>query len=272
MEVKYLDDPAKWPVLAEKLAKAGEFGYDSETYGQEDRESPQHRARVHCWSVGWLTEKQSGRGYRSAVGVVLPYCAFDSPEIRAIFSNPLITKWAHNAPHDWHAAANMGIEINGLQDSLQWFRVAFPGMQGYGLKAIAKWALGYKDRPSFIEMMTHKGIETKVTRKREKGCICGNKPCHQRSNKEFLSNDGVYKLHRRVEWSRFTCVSKVVDVRYKVTDFTKDAILDPLIWNNSEYSRWEQWLEYAVEDAIQCIEAIDWLRNKSKPKIEYPWH
>lgn len=271
-EVKYLDDPIKWPILASKLRAAGEFGYDSETYGQGEDLSPQHRAKIHCWSVGILTSVRSARGFRHAVGFVLPVAAFDCIEIREVFADYNIRKWAHNAPHDYHSTRNIGVDINGLQDSLQWFRVAFPGRFNYGLKTIATRELGYPERPKFDELMEYEDTEIHAKRTIEKGCICGVRPCRQRSNKEFLDNDGVYRYHTRVSWRHIHPFPKIVSKRYNVTDFVPGAILKPLLWRGTEIDRLKAWWEYSGSDAIQGIEGVDWLRGHcDKQEIKYPW-
>jgi hypothetical protein len=270
-DVKYLDDPAKWPVLADKLRQAKEFGFDTETYGQEQKQSPQHRCRIHCWSVAWLAGPVTSRGFRRAMGVVLPRIALDSPHLREVFADRSIAKWAHNAPHDIHSTRNEGIEINGCQDSLQWYRVAFPGMKGYGLKQIAQWALGYNERPTFKDMIIYQDEVIKARGKNEKGCICGAKPCHQRGTKEFLDDDGLYKFHKRVEWRRFTPIHKMVESKYSVTDFSPERVLQPLVWRGITYDRFRAWLNYSVEDAIQGIEAVDFIRRHKYKEIKYPW-
>lgn len=271
-EIKYLDDPAKWPILASKLRAAGEFGYDSETYGQDDGLSPQWRARIHCWSCAILTNARSPRGFRHAVGFVLPVTSFECPDIRNVFADPTIRKWAHNAPHDYHSTRNIGVDIVGLQDSLQWFRVAFPGRFSYGLKTIATRELGYTERPTFIDLVSYDDIEIHAKVKKDKGCICGIRPCRQRSNKEFLDNDGVYRYHTRVSWRLCIPFRKLVSKRYNVTDFVPGAILKPLVWHGKEVDRLKAWWEYSAEDSIQGIEAVDWLRGHcDKQEIRYPW-
>lgn len=270
--IKYLDDPAKWPILANKLRLAGEFGCDTETYAQPIRTSPQHRAKVHCWSVGLLTSSLSKKGnYREAIGFVLPIDALFNSDIRGVFNDPTITKWAHNAPHDYHSITNMGVTINGMQDSLQWFRVAFPGMSRYGLKSIAQWALHYEVRPSFTEMVTYNKPVITVKRKVERGCLCGKKGCKKRANRDFLSDWGDYLPHQRVTWRRFIPTSKIREFKYDVTDFTPTAKLEPLIWHDKAYNRWDEWLKYSAEDSTQGIEAVDWLRNQPKKRYINPW-
>lgn len=276
MEVKYLDNPDKWPTLANKLITAGEFGYDTETYNQPNKASPQHRAKIHCWSVGWLTSEQTNRGYRKAVGVVLPRVALDDPYIRAVFADHSIAKWAHNAPHDIHATRNEGIEINNCQDSLQWFRVAIPGLsnfggKNYGLKSVEQWALGYPSRPDFSDMITYEAMVTSYKTNKVKGCVCGSSPCHQRSTKQFIDDMGNWVYHTRELKEKITEIEKVKEFKYDVTDFNPTANLQSLIWHGKSYNRWEEWLKYSLADAVHGIEAVDWLRNKDKPVIKYPW-
>lgn len=271
LNAKYLDNSEKWSILASRLESAGEFGFDTETYNQPDKTSPQWRCRIHCWSVGVLTGNVNVKGFRESVGVVLPRLALDNPDIRRVFANPLIAKWAHNAPHDYHAGVNEGLEINGLQDSLQWFRVAVPGINGYGLKDIEVNILGYQPRPSFLEMIKHDVDVVHATRKIMKGCVCGTTPCHARSTKQFINDMGVYTYHTRVTYKRFTPSKKQVEERYAVTDFTPTSVLDPLIWNNQHYDRWQSWLDYSLADAVRGMSAVDWLRRRQERTIKYPW-
>lgn len=278
---KYIDNPELWPKLAERLRAAGEFGFDTETYGQPDKTSPQHRSKIHCWSVGVLTDKVSSRGYRRAVGVVVPRAGLDHPDIRAVFSDRFIKKWAHNAPHDYHSAVNEGIEINNIEDSLQWARVVVPGVGDYGLKGMEQWALGLPERPSFLDMVKYIGPVVRVTAKTMKGCVCGAQPCRQRSNKEFLDDTGCYRNHTRVTWRKFTPTTRQVELRYEVTRFVPGACLAELVWPvpgsdkpaviSKSYDRWQEWLDYSLSDAVHGIEVVDWLRNHKRREIVYPW-
>src|SRR5690606_26186619 len=106
----------------------------------------------------------------------LPRAALDHPGLRAVLADVRVRKWAHNAPHDRHALENEGVEVRGLEDSLQWARVAVPGMGGagrdYGLKAMERWALGYPDRPTFLDMVSYDQVVVNARRRRERGCIC----------------------------------------------------------------------------------------------------
>lgn len=256
----WLDNPDQWDKLAQAIEKAGECGFDTETYNQPDKTSPQHRARVHCFSVGLLAGNKNPRGYRTAVGRVLPYAAMDCPSLRRVFESPLIRKWAHNSPHDEHSTQNMGVAIKGLQDSLQWLRVACPGRIGYGLKEAEGWALGLPPRPSFLEVVTHTHTVTKATGRTERGCICGKRPCHARGTSDWLADDERGWLpHTRVTWRKFTPTKREMEARWDVTEFQPG------------HERWETWLEYSLADATRGIMLVDWLRGLKPAKVSYPW-
>lgn len=280
----WLERPDQWDKLAEHLRNAGEFGYDTETYGQPDKTSPQHRARVHCWSVGLLSAVRSPRGYRRAVGRVLPLAALLSPAIRAVMADGSIRKWAHNAPHDRHATENEGVEIRGLEDSLQYLRVACPGRLDYGLKAAEAWALGYGPRPTFMDMVSYQATVVHARRRRERGCTCGANPCRARSTSDWLDVDGEWRPHTRVAWSVFTPISRLVPARYDVTDFVPGAALAPITWAPTKdkqtapawwagkpIDRLAAWWDYSLADAVRGMELVDWMRGLKPGKVVYPW-
>ena len=257
----YLSDPAKWPALAAALRKAGEFGLDTETYGQPDRTSPQHRARVQCFSLGLLTAERSARGFQRAVGVVLPRAALDTVELREVLEDPAVRKWAHNSPHDYHALRNEGVKVRGLEDSLQWLRVSCPGeARGYGLKDAEQWALGYGPRPGFLDMVKYQTTVRTARGKQHKGCICGVVPCRARSTSDWLRDDGVWMPHIRVTWKVFSPVERVIEARYDIREFVPG------------HNRWDAWIQYSLADAVRGIELVSWIRGRKERKVAYPWH
>lgn len=272
----WLDQPEQWKRLAEALRKAGEFGIDTETYGQPDKTSPQHRARIHCWSVGVLGATRSARGYRHAAGRVLPVAALSSPELAAVLADPAIRKWAHNAPHDRHALNNEGVVIRGLEDSLQWLRVALPGMAGsgrdYGLKSWEQWALGYSPRPDFWDMLGYDFEVVTARRKQHRGCICGAVPCRAKSTSDwFDAQQGWWRLHTRVSWKTFTPIRRTERRYLEVPQFVPGAQLPPLVWGGQVLDRLEEWWKYSAADAIRGMEGVDWLRNQKQKALVYPW-
>lgn len=256
----WLDQPEQWDKLALALRKAGEFGIDTETYGQPDRTSPQHRARVWCWSIGVLGPDRSPRGYRVAHGRVLPVAALEHPALRDVLADPAVRKWAHNSPHDYHSISNMGVDIAGLEDTLQWARVAVPGMAGYGLKEMEQWALGKPARETFLQVVTRPVEVVRVTYRKEKACVCGKKPCRARGASEWFDAElGWYRLHERVEVKVATEHRRMVDQRWAVTDFAPG------------HERWDRWLAYSLADAVSGMEIVDWLRSRRYPTRKYPW-
>jgi hypothetical protein len=191
--------------------------------------------------------------------------------LRAVLEDPAIHKWAHNAPHDRHSLNNEGVDIRGLEDSLQYLRVLVPGMKGYGLKEAERWALGYGPRPEFWDMVSYEAEVVTARGRTERGCICGAKPCRARSTSDWLDNDGVWRPHIRVQWRVFTPVKRTEKRRLEVTDFVPGATLPPLVWGGQVLDRLEAWWAYSAADAIRGMELVDWMRNQRTRKLEYPW-
>lgn len=262
-DLRWVETEARWEKLAERLLAAGEAGIDSETYNQPSRTSPQHRAKVHCWSIAVLGDSVSPRGYRRGVGLALPRAALDyAPLADALRS---ITLWAHNAPHDAHAFANEGFEFV-IHDTLQWSRVAAPGRGDYALKAkgtrqgIEQWALGKPVRTGFKEMVTYEELETRLRRSTRKECVCGATPCRKRESASWFDEfTGEFRFHERQQVVVETPFERLVTKQYDVTDFKPG------------HPRWKEWLDYMIVDAISGIELVDWLRNVQQPKLVYPW-
>jgi hypothetical protein len=245
----WLDRPSQWDALAGRLLAAGEAGIDSETYGQPPRTSPQHRTRVQCWSVAILGDGRSPRGYRRAFGVVLPRHALDHDELRGALQAS--TLWGHNAPHDEHSFANEGVPLT-VNDTLQWIRVAVPGMRDYGLKDVRKWALGKADREDFRTLMGHRGeVEVDVVRTLRR-CECGATPCRKRTTEPG---------HRRLVLREPAKAMRTKDLLYSVTDMVPGHPL------------FERWEAYSRADAEDAIEEVDWLRTRGAGATTrpYPW-
>jgi hypothetical protein len=189
-----------------------------------------------------------------------------------VLGDPAVRKWAHNAPHDRHALENEGVAVRGLEDTLQWLRVAAPGIQrGYGLKEAESWALGYGARPSWLEMVGYDATVVTARGRKEKGCICGAKPCRARSSSDWLDADGVWRPHLRVEWRVFTPVQRTERRRLEITQFVPGAELPPLVWQGRTLDRLAEWWNYSAADAIRGMELVDWIRNQKPKRLEYPW-
>lgn len=268
----WLLDPDKWTALGERLIEIGEFALDTETYDQPDRTSPQHRARVHCWSIAVLTSARNPRGYAEAVGRVLPAEALKNETLRQALGDPKVKKWAHNAPHDYHSLVNAGVEVNGLEDTLQYLRVAEPGRTGYRLKAVLQWALGKPARPSFKEVTTYRGSVERSSWKTERRCICGRVPCRAKSTSDWYDHKlGWWRYHEREEHRVETKHIREVDLQYAVTDFVPGAQLQPLEWRGKTLDRMDVWDEYSLADAVDDMELVSWLRNRPARNTPFPW-
>jgi hypothetical protein len=189
-----------------------------------------------------------------------------------VLGDRAVAKWAHNAPHDRHALNNEGVDIHGLEDSLQYLRVLCPGMKGYGLKEAERWALGYEPRPEFWDMMKYEAEVVTAKRKVHRACICGRTPCHAKQVAEWWDEaKGYWSLHTRVTWKTFTPVSKVEERRLQVTDFVPGAVLPSLVWGGKVLDRLAAWWDYSAADAIRGMELVDWMRNQRSRSMEYPW-
>lgn len=264
MASTWLDKPEQWDRLADKLIAKGEAGIDSETHNQPNKTSPQHRTKIHCWSIAILGPVVHPRGFHVAHGVALPREAFESVRLREALRT--IKLWAHNALHDQHSFSNEGLDLD-IEDTLQWARVAVPGKGDYGLKShgefkigMEQWALGKPRREDFLTLIKYDAEETSIKLKKEKSCVCGAKPCRSRQTSEWWDQDkGWFAKHERIEVVTEVPVTKVVHKRYEVPDFVPT------------HPRWPQWLDYVVADAVSGIEIVDWLRNIKAVSRPYPW-
>ena len=271
----WVTDPAALDRLAARLLTAGRAGFDTETFGQPDRCSPQYRAQIHCWSVAILGPNRCPRGYRRAGGVVLPAAALDHPAL--LDALRAIELWGHNAPHDEHAAKNRGTDLT-VHDTLQWLRLACPGRPGYGLKEAEVWALGKKPRPDFDVMTQHEVPDPWYSTRHVKRCRCGAEPCRKPSKSTF-ERDGETLHHDRLKVPVRTLHERTKVERYPVTAFVPGAVMDPVVWNGKTEDRMALWWDYSAADAVSAIELVDWLETTVHPAAsragapgrEYPW-
>lgn len=215
---------------------------------------------------------------------MLPAAALWHPAIRAVLADNAVRKWAHNAPHDRHSLENEGVEVRGLEDSLQWARVALPGRKDYGLKDMESWALGYGPRPSFMDLVSYVHGVVHPRRVRVRACICGKNPCRARSASDWLREDGRWFPHERYEMSVLHLDERPTADRYRVTDFVPGAQLAPLTWEPTKakpvapgwwkgqpMDRLAAWWDYSLADAVRGMEVVDYLRNLKPAKLVFPW-
>jgi hypothetical protein len=158
-----------------------------------------------------------------------------------------------------------------MEDSLQWFRAAVPGMRQYGLKEVERWALGYGPRPEFWDMMTYEFDVVTARGKNHRACICGAMPCKAKRTSDWLADDGVWRPHIRVGWRTFTPQHRLEKRRLEVPQFVPGAVLPPLVWGGQVLDRLAAWWDYSKADAVRGMEAVDWLRNQKRKALVYPW-
>jgi hypothetical protein len=149
--------------------------------------------------------------------------------------------------------------------------VLCPGLRAYGLKEAEGWALGYGPRPEFWDMMSYDHTVVTARGKKHKGCICGAVPCRAKTTSDWLDDEGSWRPHLRVEWKVFTPVSRVERRHLAVTDFVPGAVLPPLVWGGKVLDRLAEWWNYSAADAIRGMELRDWMRNRKRTELVYPW-
>lgn len=179
--VLWADTEADYRLVHDSVQRAaarGEsVGWDTEfTDCDPSEESAVGRARVHVFSLALLTPDWHPRGYRRAAGVTLPASALGSRWIRGFLLDPDVRKIAHNAPVDVHAAANAGVEVAGVVNSISLARWLLPGRRSYGLKALAGDALGREPLGAFRDLFSRPGSK----RVKRRACACGEAGCRRR--------------------------------------------------------------------------------------------
>lgn len=202
MSAPWVTDPKDWAAIAELAHRAGAIGWDSETYGHNvKKSSPAFRAKIDVWSLAMVGKDGEWHG------VVLPVEALEAGPLRGVLEDPDIVKYAHNANHDLHAAANYGVTVRRVVDTLSSARLAWPGLLSYTLKALRVDILGKPERETF-KQLTRPVIE-RIPYDRLV-CVCCKKGCRKKSyphvqfaeprykeKKVKIDIDGIVPGHKR---------------------------------------------------------------------------
>jgi hypothetical protein len=180
--VRYAETPEDWTRAAEVVRAAGEAGIDTEFHGVNLRErSPCLTARVHVWSLAVANGGVHPRGYETSDGLVLPAAALFHPPIREVLSDPAIVLNAHNARSEYHSIhATAGLELPGLEDTLELYRWVVPGRLKYDLKTAAVEELGVRPLGSFKEVLSEPNVVAVERHRKVRRCECGAAPCRRR--------------------------------------------------------------------------------------------
>lgn len=243
---KYLDKPEQWEKLCDYIIKNKlTTGLDSEFTGVDFKagQSCPSRAQIHVWSVGIPTGDLNPRGYREAVGVVLPGAAIEV--FRDYLENPRLIKFAHNSPVDVHAFYNAGVDALGVINTLSLARWVYPNRLTQSLDSLARDYLGKSKFISFKELVTEPNYVEKEIQ--VKYCSCGVEGCRKR------------KGHDKLLRTEYVIVEKG----------TRQIPLDSIV---PGHKRFDVLREYAGQDAVLAFEIADYLIGQARKKeIEVPW-
>lgn len=274
---KYLATPNEWTALGQRLLTNEEVnGIDTETIGCNPRiSSPVGTARVVLWSVAVPGTVLHPRGYRKAEGYVLPPVALDNPEIRRWIESPRNRKVAHNGRYDRHSLRNEGVDLLGLVDTVDIYRIISPGRERYGLKDLVPDVLNQEIYGKFETLFSVPCYSESI--KKYKVCVVhGRSDSNQRKYCEHCPGTGKNReeLVVMTEIVRKELVKRaqvplqdICDVPVHTTAWTDKLEIRP---NN--HPMWPLLVDYAGADAIWACElyqcranAYDGLRQARIP-------
>lgn len=241
---RYLSEPKDWSRLNDYLLKQREVGLDTEGVGYKEAGPKQ----VTVWSIAAFNGKQSPRGYAHASGYVLPAEALHT--FKPLLESEAVVKWLHNAPADTGGIYDStGIVVNAARCTLQYSRVAMPGLDAYGLKPLASKVLGKPYRPDFAAVTGYEHVELVSSWATSKTCACGVEKCRKR----------VLPMHEKTEVSVETVTEKRSWKEYSPADM------------HPGHERWLQWVDYALEDAVDALELASYLTNLKRQNPGDPY-
>lgn len=225
---QYLDTEERQRRYLDHCLAQDEVGWDTE-YGEDKQ--------VVVWSLATFRKDGLGpRGFRAARGYCLPGSAL--PLFAPLFSAPSVRLWAHNAVADTRSLfASTGILATNVQDTLDWVRVARPGLPKYGLKPLASLLLGKPPRQGFKEVLGYRQTLRVAKTKKVKVCSCGVPKCRKRLG------------HVRHDEERETWTEKEVDALYDLHEVVPG------------HERWAAWVAYSLEDAVDALELASYLHH-----------
>lgn len=279
MTVPYLDTPYGWDKVVKVIRAKGVCGWDSETYGHEvDESTPVGRARVHVWSLAVATDAVAPRGHHVAAGVVLPAAALEYPPLRDLLQDAAVVKWAWNAPHDVHSAAEHGVQVHGWRDGLPLARVALPHLPRHGLKTVGPHLTGK-------EMSTYKDVLTMDVEEYVDSRVCSCQGpfdgvatwegrAGRRRGAEAVGSGGETSDDVRVVWRGVRCPKRGRSSLHRSLPAWLPKMvprLQPLESVVPGHPLWDRLLVYAAEDAVIALECGERLEHlgSAGPYVEW---
>lgn len=222
---------------------------DTETVGCDPgSESPVDSARVVVFSVAIPDGVVCPRGFRAAEGFVLPADALGDRHIRAWLESEGHKKVAHNARYDRHALANAGVDLRGVVDTVDIYRLIVPGRERYGLKHLVPDLLGWSMFGDFNDVFSAPVYKTTVKRTKKKVCTAHGEA--DNANRKYCEVCGEVMV---------TVEKEVVDVkeqkvrrRVSLQEVCQIPVLESGAFEirPNEQPLWQTFVNYAGADAV----------------------
>lgn len=224
----------KWEKLATYLETQEVFGWDTEFEGVDFKDglSCVNRAKIDLWSIAVFDGGFSPRGFNTAKGYVLPPEAV--PTFKNVLENPDIKKPAHNSNVDAHCMYNVGVDVQGIVNTLTLARWLIPDRFTYGLDTLGEDYLGRGKTAKFQELFSEDIFETVNKPKPTRVCSCGVPKCMKRIGHE-----------------------KHVELIDNFVDKKIGTRIIPLHTVRPGHRLWEKYVDYAKVDAVIALELYD---------------
>lgn len=245
----YLPEPEQWHELGRRLLDSKEVcGIDTETISCDpENDTAVGTARIVVWSVGIPEGRLRPRGYRECEGFVLPLSAIDEPLLRKWLEGPY-RKVAHNCRYDRHAFANTGVELGGLVDTVDLYRVIAPGRERYGLKMLVPDVLGWSMLGDFKTLFSEAIIRESTKTKKAYVCVSHGDQDGRRKYCEVCGEEVV--VVERVEHVRKELKTRRMVPLQAVCGFPVLETNDRMEPVPGDHPLWETFVQYAGADAI----------------------
>lgn len=246
----YLASPSDWSLLGKRLLASKEVcGIDTETIGCDpENDTAVDTARVVVWSVGIPEGRMRPRGYREAEGFVLPPEAVDDPFLRQWLTSEASIKVAHNCRYDRHSLANAGVNLAGLVDTVDIYRVICPGRERWGLKFLTPDILGVQPYGAFRELFSEAIVKESTKVKRVAVCTSHGDQDRIRKRCEVCKDDTVM-VERTVVNRRELKTRRQVPLQ-EICQFGVNERVGRLRPVPDEHPLWRIFVNYAGADAI----------------------
>ena len=269
----YLEQPEQWHELGRRLLDSKEVcGIDTETISCDpENDTAVGTARIVVWSVGIPEGRLRPRGYRECEGFVLPLSAIDEPLLRKWLEGPY-RKVAHNCRYDRHAFANTGVELGGLVDTVDLYRVICPGRERYGLKFLVPDILGVEVYGKFNDLFSEAIFKESTKTKKAYVCTSHGDQDGRRRYCEVCKDEVV--VVERTEHSRKELKTRRKVPLHEICGVPVNETPGRFEIRPGEHDLWRLLVNYAGADAIWAaqlwqarVHQYDGMRKAKIPSI-----